>query len=323
MVSNLTVPCQSNGDQMALGIAALDSKQFSKAAEHLKKAVKSSETNANAWMALGVAYIGLEKDREAVNALKKAVSFAPTNADCHSFLSYALMRRRDTSASDSARKAIELDPKNAQAHYVLGVMNYRKGSFDLAYEHAKRAISNRPDFAGAYLLSSESLVSSYSLLFGVIQKEPMNRYSLLSEAVENLEKYIAYASNSSLRESQIKYLESLRYFANYFSLPENRKRLGLDKDSQDVDTTPVIITSKPRASYTDEARRHGVTGKVQILVELAASGRVEHFLVLNRLDHGLDEMALQAARSIKFKPAMRNGKPISVVKTFEYGFAIY
>ncbi len=274
-------------------------------------------------MALGVAYIGLEKDNEAIKSLKKAVSLAPTSDDCHSFLSYALMRKRDLSAAEAAKRAIELNPRNSQAYYVLGVIFYRTGSYDLAYEHAKRAIAIKPDFAGAYLLSSESLVSSYSSLFGIIQKEPKNRYELLTDAANDLEKYISFASDSNIKHSQTKYLESLRYFAKYFSVPENQKRIGLEPETQPADSTPLVIVSKPRAGYSGEARRHGVSGKIQILVEFAANGNIDHLLVVKRLGYGLDELALDAARQIRFRPATRNGKPVTSVKTFEYGFAIY
>jgi outer membrane biosynthesis protein TonB len=44
---------------------------------------------------------------------------------------------------------------------------------------------------------------------------------------------------------------------------------------------------------------------------------------LKGLGYGLDQQALNAARSIAFEPQIENGKPISVVKMVQYSFAIY
>lgn len=88
-------------------------------------------------------------------------------------------------------------------------------------------------------------------------------------------------------------------------------------------TSPFKIISKPRATYTDEARAQNVQGSVLVKVTLLASGQVGGVTVVRGLPHGLSERAIAAARQIRFEPKKVNGQPVSVTQTFEYTFSIY
>ncbi|HZF40058.1 MAG TPA: energy transducer TonB [Blastocatellia bacterium] len=46
-------------------------------------------------------------------------------------------------------------------------------------------------------------------------------------------------------------------------------------------------------------------------------------LIIQGLDHGLTEQAIEAARKIRFTPAMRDGKPVSVIGSLEFTFDLY
>ena len=56
---------------------------------------------------------------------------------------------------------------------------------------------------------------------------------------------------------------------------------------------------------------------------LAADETVKHIEVITGLPDGLSERAIEAARQIKFKPAIKDGKPVSVWVEVEYQFQIY
>ena len=75
-------------------------------------------------------------------------------------------------------------------------------------------------------------------------------------------------------------------------------------------TNPVEIVSKPKPTYTDEARHMKLEGEVLVEVVFAADGRVHAVRVVRGLGHGLDEAALRAAEQIKFKPAQREGHAV-------------
>ncbi|HKY27659.1 MAG TPA: energy transducer TonB [Pyrinomonadaceae bacterium] len=91
--------------------------------------------------------------------------------------------------------------------------------------------------------------------------------------------------------------------------------------SKAVDTR-VEITSKPKPSYTKEARRLGVQGFVVLKVVLSASGKVGRVRVVKRLPAGLTENAIKAVCKLEFKPAMKGGRPVSQWVDVEYVFRL-
>lgn len=87
---------------------------------------------------------------------------------------------------------------------------------------------------------------------------------------------------------------------------------------------PFVILSMPRASYTPDARNHGVEGAIRVRVTLAADGYVPKIVVIGKaLPAGLLRNVLYSAIRLKFLPKERNGVPESVSQTFEYAFSIY
>jgi TonB family protein len=83
------------------------------------------------------------------------------------------------------------------------------------------------------------------------------------------------------------------------------------------------ILKKPEPSYTREGRRHLTKGLVVLRLILAADGTVKHIEVIKGLPDGLTEKAIEAAQKIKFKPAQKDGKTVSVWVEVEYGFDVY
>ena len=82
------------------------------------------------------------------------------------------------------------------------------------------------------------------------------------------------------------------------------------------------ITARPEPGYTREARRVGVQGLVALKVLLTGDGKIDRVRVVRRLPYGLTENAILAACEIKFKPAMKDGKPVSQWVAIEYGFRL-
>ena len=95
------------------------------------------------------------------------------------------------------------------------------------------------------------------------------------------------------------------------------------KPSQpDPNKTPVIILSKPQASFVEEARDKRVNGVVRLKVTLAANGSIPKIGIVSSLPHGLLRQAIFAAMRIKFLPQLVNGQPTDVTVTIEYSFSI-
>ena len=75
---------------------------------------------------------------------------------------------------------------------------------------------------------------------------------------------------------------------------------------------PPRLLGEVKASYTDEARRAGVSGDVVMEVVIRADGSVASTRIVRGLGFGLDERAAAAVRQWRFAPARRAGQPVDV-----------
>jgi TonB family protein len=88
-------------------------------------------------------------------------------------------------------------------------------------------------------------------------------------------------------------------------------------------TRRAIIVSKTEPFYTPQARANQIVGTVTLEAILAEDGYIANITVTKELKDGLTESAIQAARSIRFFPAEKDGKPVSQRMKLEYNFNLY
>lgn len=93
--------------------------------------------------------------------------------------------------------------------------------------------------------------------------------------------------------------------------------------ASDEVSTEAKILKKPRPNYTDAARQNNVAGTVRMFVVLASDGKVKNIFPIESLPNGLTEQAVEVTKKIEFEPAVKDGKPVSMVKIMEYSFTIY
>jgi TonB family protein len=87
--------------------------------------------------------------------------------------------------------------------------------------------------------------------------------------------------------------------------------------------TPPKVTYKPTPVYTDEAKALHLEGKATVSVIFHANGTMEVLGLVHGLGHGLDESALQAARGVRFQPALdATGRPIDFPTQIIITFAL-
>ena len=92
--------------------------------------------------------------------------------------------------------------------------------------------------------------------------------------------------------------------------PADEKAAAKD-EKQDKDVTKPVPTYKPDPSYTQEARDAKLQGTVKLKVTIAADGTVSNVKEISTpLGKGLDERAIEALKTWKFKPATKKGKPV-------------
>lgn len=83
------------------------------------------------------------------------------------------------------------------------------------------------------------------------------------------------------------------------------------------------LYQKPEPRYTERARQEQIVGTVVLKVVFSSSGSVNNIVTVKDLPHGLTEQAIAAARKIKFVPAMKDGKYVSMWMQLEYNFNLY
>lgn len=104
--------------------------------------------------------------------------------------------------------------------------------------------------------------------------------------------------------------------------PTSRCRKSVSDDSDNYYDKELKIISKAFPQYTDEAKRLRVVGSINVVVDFGADGN-KFIFPLERLPNGLTESAVNAARKIKYEPAVKNGSPVSVLRIIEYHFDLF
>ena len=103
---------------------------------------------------------------------------------------------------------------------------------------------------------------------------------------------------------------------NFRSRPDDLNRMG-----SGVTPPRPIVNTMPE--YSEQARRQKIQGVVVVSMLITEDGLPTDFRVEKSLGFGLDKKALQAAAKYRFKPAMRDGNPVSQRIMVEMNFRLY
>lgn len=83
------------------------------------------------------------------------------------------------------------------------------------------------------------------------------------------------------------------------------------------------VLSKPEPTYTEAARKNQITGTVVLRAVFSSGGSVTNIHAVSGLPDGLTERAIAAAKSIRFVPATKDGRPVSMWMELQYNFNLY
>ncbi len=89
-----------------------------------------------------------------------------------------------------------------------------------------------------------------------------------------------------------------------------------------VDRKAVLVL-KPEPPYTEMARQNRIEGTVVLKVVFSSDGNVVNIRTVTGLPYGLTDMSIGAAKKIKFVPAVKDGKFVSMWMQLEYNFSLY
>jgi len=87
-------------------------------------------------------------------------------------------------------------------------------------------------------------------------------------------------------------------------------------------TAPKVIHSV-EPDFTEEARQANFQGSVSIKLIVDSQGNPQDVQLVRHLGMGLDEKAIEAVKQYKFKPAMYQGRPVSVQIVIDVDFHLH
>jgi protein TonB len=86
-------------------------------------------------------------------------------------------------------------------------------------------------------------------------------------------------------------------------------------------SSPVVL-HQVEPEFSEEARKAKFSGNVLVYLFVDPDGKPSHVRVVKPVGMGLDEKAVEAVRQYRFKPAMKDGKPVQVDLYVEVNFQI-
>lgn len=133
--------------------SALSSRDFDKAIELSRAALRKSPTNTQLWTLEGIALASKGDSKEALSAFTQALKFSPENIAALEGAAQIEYQAGNRAAVPLLARLLRLNPENQVAHAMLAVLEYREGNCAGAAAHFERAgelINSQRDALHAY-----------------------------------------------------------------------------------------------------------------------------------------------------------------------------
>jgi len=119
--------------------AALSAREFDKAIELARAALRASPGSAQLWTLQGIAFAGKGDDKPALSAFQQALKLAPRNVAALAGAAQIAYEAGSREAAPLLERLLELRPGDPTAHAMLAVLEYRKGDCKAAVSHFDKA----------------------------------------------------------------------------------------------------------------------------------------------------------------------------------------
>jgi tetratricopeptide (TPR) repeat protein len=119
--------------------SALRARDFDKAIELTKSALKTSPNNAQLWTLQGIAYVSKGDSKNASLAFQQALKISPNNIAALEGASQIEYQAGNPAAIPLLNHLLQLHPDNTTGHAMLAVLEYRKGDCPAAAPHFEKA----------------------------------------------------------------------------------------------------------------------------------------------------------------------------------------
>lgn len=139
---------------------------------------------------------------------------------------------------------------------------------------------------------------------------------------------LSSAQTSSTKDAKIVDISSLtpttiEQMGEVIEQNKDTKPAAISNQQIEKIENPILFLSKPKASYTEAARRAGNKGIIRLRLKFAENGAISKIGVLSSLPNGLLRNAVFSALRIKFIPQEKDNELISTTNVVEYSFDIY
>ena len=213
-------------------------------------------------------------------------------------------------AVNSLRAATKTNKNDLQSWHWLGVALERQGKSS----DARKAHEQAAKLGEALLINEVESARLEEFGNTIAQLKPQ-----LALASESADAYLRLGGNLS-KSKAAEWKDRADFLRDYKDYPQIS---GLTIYKSKEVTTKARVLAKPEPTYTEEARRHQTTGTVVLRLIFAEDGTIRAIFPVARLPHGLTAQSIKAAHAIKFVPATKDGKPVSMWMEVQYNFNLY
>jgi Gram-negative bacterial TonB protein C-terminal len=123
---------------------------------------------------------------------------------------------------------------------------------------------------------------------------------------------------SDLKRVKIEFTEDIEPEKSVIQNNAPNKLKKIDKSLK-----PILFISNSSVPYTPEASETLVRGVIRLKTTFSENGQITKIIVRKSLEYNLVQNAFLTVLRMKFLPALKKAKPISVVKTIDYEFTGY
>ena len=98
---------------------------------------------------------------------------------------------------------------------------------------------------------------------------------------------------------------------------------GIEHTGRGTGVTPPMPVHTADPQFSEYARRNKIQGTVVLQFIVDSNGLPQNVEVVKPIGYGLDQNAVESVRQYRFKPAMKNGRPVPAYLTVVVNFRLY
>jgi len=146
---------QTPQNQFAPIATALQNKEFEKAVELVRPALKASPGNAQLWAMQGAAYSGEGCKKNALASFRHALKISPEYLPALEGAVQIEFDEGDPGAIPLLERVLRMRPDDSTSHGMLAVLDYQQGNYAAAAEHFEKSgtlFDSKPSALHAYAI---------------------------------------------------------------------------------------------------------------------------------------------------------------------------